>query len=232
MENFIIPRRGRPATSKYRNENGTPKKYQWYCVILYPAEHVGHDAILRYVRSFAPSYAFVTHDRDKDDKGNIKKTHVHLLFRHIVQCTYEVAQEYYRPFLDEYVDFLQPCSSWQSYALYLPHCTPECLMDREHKPLYGLDEITYSKDFKSIYNFMQNDNFVQFQEHEFIAKLLLAYGCIHMAEVYSVLNHYHINTSLTSYELTQICYSNLSLRKLDKSLFENLSEAQREEILC
>lgn len=230
MSTYIIPRRGRPPKSKYRNDNGTPKKHQWYCIVLYPLENVGHEAILQYVRNFCLEYAFVTHDRDVDDEGNIKKPHTHLLFRHIVQCTFEVAQEYYRPFLEDFIDFLQPCTSWQSYALYLPHCTPECFADREHKPLYGLDEITYSKGFRAIYNFMQNQNFVQFGEHEVISKILLAYRCMHMAEVYSVLNTLHIQTTLTAYELTQMLYSNLQLFSKDRQKYEDLADALYEEV--
>ncbi len=54
------------------------KRYRSFMIVLYPDDETHVNALL-YVQEFIDKYAFILHDKDYNEKGEIKKAHYHVI---------------------------------------------------------------------------------------------------------------------------------------------------------
>lgn len=87
------------------------------CGIIYPFEDESHKFAYSLLCENKYKSVFIVHDRDYDDDGNLKKSHVHFLIKfQNARSLDSVAKE-----MQIDVNYLQKCSSFNSYATYLIH---------------------------------------------------------------------------------------------------------------
>ncbi len=101
-----------------------------YCAVLYPQEDNTHANALEYISSHFQS-CYITHDRDTDEDGEIKKAHVHAVMT-FKNARYQksVASE-----LGIEANYLEKVSNLDSYLLYLVH------YDEPDKFQYSIDDV-------------------------------------------------------------------------------------------
>lgn len=87
--------RNKNASKQYQEVNSSKekeekenklKKYSWFELILYPQDNeTNHNAdLLNFIvknKYLYPRKIYITHDRDVDENGEIKKSHVHLILK-------------------------------------------------------------------------------------------------------------------------------------------------------
>ena len=54
---------------------------KYFCGILYPDEDPSHLFALQFMRESKANFCYITHDRDLDDNGDLKKSHVHYIIK-------------------------------------------------------------------------------------------------------------------------------------------------------
>lgn len=106
------------------------KKARNMCAVLYPLEDETHAYALKYIKSNF-EYACVTHDRDVEEDGSEKKSHVHVMWR-FPQARYidAVAKE-----LTITENYIRQCGSLEKYGRYLIHA------DDPDKTQYEFSEV-------------------------------------------------------------------------------------------
>lgn len=87
------------------------------CGVIYPFEDESHKFAYSLLCENKYKCIFIVHDRDYDEEGKLKKPHVHFLIRfQNARSLDSVANE-----MKIEVNYLQKCSSFNSYATYLIH---------------------------------------------------------------------------------------------------------------
>lgn len=110
------------------------KQDRKFCGILYPdAEDYDYKDVLEAIEAYFTEWAWILHDKDVDENGEIKKPHIHFvgLMRGPLKIS-TVASRIGLP--DNYIRF---ADKWKSVVRYLVHDTP----DSEEKYQYTLDEV-------------------------------------------------------------------------------------------
>ena len=132
-------------------------KSEKYTISLY-LDNNDDKRILEYIKlNF--NYAYIVHDRDINEDGEIKKEHCHVMFifenaREINSVAKELNIETYR---------IENVKSIKYMARYLIH------LDQPEKAQYKYDEITTNiKDFKKHFNTSTNENEEMLKIFEFI----------------------------------------------------------------
>lgn len=109
-----------------------------FCLELYPdAENYDCETVLGNVESVA-EYAYILHDKDTNDEGELKKPHYHVCIRYKnPRKISTVARAMGIP--ENYVQF---CNNWKSSLKYLIHDTK----DSRGKFQYSVSEIVTNND--------------------------------------------------------------------------------------
>lgn len=130
-----------------------------FAVVLYPLEDEKHERVFRYIINHERLYSpvWITHDKDIDEDGNPKKSHVHMLCRMPTRTSLSG----FLKSLSNYISFAEPVHNLYSYLLYMVHDTLEADADGKHS--YPIDCL--HGDSKLISKvFGQNPYFVQLGE--------------------------------------------------------------------
>lgn len=56
------------------------KRYRSFMLVLYPDDETHQDTLL-YIQEFIDNYAFILHDKDFNENGEIKKAHYHVVIK-------------------------------------------------------------------------------------------------------------------------------------------------------
>ncbi len=107
------------------------KRYRSFMTILYPEDET-HECALQYIEEFYSEYAYILHDKDIDEKGEIKKPHYHVIIKVKNAMTISaLAKE-----LKIGENYITPTKKHIIHGLrYLVHA------DDEDKYQYSLDEV-------------------------------------------------------------------------------------------
>lgn len=100
----------------------------YWCLVLYPGEDPKHRIALDYIQ-FNYSYAFIKHDKDTTDTGELKKEHYHVIIRfNNYRWRNAVAEE-----LGITPNYLEKCRNLEKSLKYLIH------FDNENKYQYDIN---------------------------------------------------------------------------------------------
>lgn len=130
-----------------------------FAIVLYPDEDIKHERVFRYIvnheRLFNP--VWIVHDKDFQDDGSPKKSHVHMFCHMPKQTTISG----FLKCLSNYIDYAEPVHNDFSYLMYMIHDTLSADSDGKH--LYDLSELHGNPKLISKV-FGQNPYFVQLGE--------------------------------------------------------------------
>lgn len=119
-----------------------------------------HDVILKHDKQIK-AYAFIEHDRDCDDNGEIKPRHIHILLRLIQARTVADICNWFSGYFDDKgigINTLgQEMHDISSSYLYLTHSTPQSL--EEGKYQYSTNDIfTNDREYFEKASYNDEDN--------------------------------------------------------------------------
>lgn len=227
-------------------------KREWFTAMLYP-EDPKHEAMLTYLKSRVPQYAYILHDRDPitqydvdnhpwcektqtgyktDDIGKFKKPHWHVVWKHWSSVRLSTVRDLFCCWCTD--DKIKACTDRVSYIYYWTHDDPKSRFlgkapyTWEEIHIHGAGLISDTRQIR------QNENFVQFEEHYRISELLTTSNAYTLNEAYRLFVENQIQTTLTSYELTQIvrdlqfCRKDTAWKKLDEA--ETLNRKMYEKL--
>ncbi len=105
-------------------------KTRKFCILLYPDEDKTHHSALEFIK-LNYDYAYIIHDKDKDEKGNIKKSHTHVILS-FTSAKYNtaLAKE-----LNISLNYIQRCRSLENALEYLIH------FNEENKFQYDIENV-------------------------------------------------------------------------------------------
>lgn len=102
----------------------------YWCLILYPNEDLSHKKALDFIIDNY-SYAYILHDRDLLDNGELKKSHIHVVLKFInYRWRNAIAEE-----LGITPNYLEKCRNLENALKYLIH------FNNEEKCQYDLEEV-------------------------------------------------------------------------------------------
>ena len=105
------------------------KKFRSFAGTLYPdSESYDCETLLSTIRSKFIDWAYILHDKDVDDKGELKKPHIHWVGRATPRCLSVVSN-----FLGLPENDIEICKSFDNMVMYLIH-------------LNDIDKFQYSPD--------------------------------------------------------------------------------------
>lgn len=105
------------STTKDRGE-GQDRKFVF---VLYPdAEDYNCEEVLRKVEAVA-EYAYILHDKDTDDEGEVKKPHYHVCIRYKNSRTIKTTANA----MGISPNYIQRCKNWKASVKYLIHDTKD-----------------------------------------------------------------------------------------------------------
>lgn len=144
------------------NEN-KPKKTirgSWFSFILYPQDNDQnfHRNVLEYIQEcplLFDKWLYVTHNRDKNENGDLIKSHVHLLFHTTEPYTRHGLEKFFAMQVD--LSKIEIIHNYKSYVLYMAHQT--YASDCDGKEKYNYDEFYGTPQLKSLLR--QNSSFVE-----------------------------------------------------------------------
>lgn len=100
-------------------------------------------------------YAYIKHDKDYNENGEIKKSHYHLYVKLYKKKTIGGVFNIVCRHFNINANLIEPIDNTFRFIRYLSH------IDEEDKHIYNLDEITCNFDLSIYYNLKErNDNFV------------------------------------------------------------------------
>lgn len=86
-------------------------------LLLYPNEDKSHQKALQYIEQHFNSYAYICHDRDKDNQGELKKSHTHIVLQfNNAKWKNSLAEE-----LNITSNYIEKSRSLEKSLLYLIH---------------------------------------------------------------------------------------------------------------
>lgn len=120
-----------------------PEKYTCYFTcMLYVNEDPKHDAMFIWLKNHYDCM-YIIHDKDIDEQGNLKKSHMHLVYK-TPQRSRSSSQI---KFFGGWINHIEAVGDIFSLGLYFIHDTPDSM----NKYRYSWDEIVFCGDtFKSI----------------------------------------------------------------------------------
>lgn len=114
------------------NKKVSNERSIYWLLILYPDEDITHQQALQYIQSHF-SYAYILHDKDKDEKGNIKKPHYHVIIKfNNYRWKKSISEE-----LKILPNYLQKCNNLESSLKYLIHFNEEDKTHYEVSQVHG-----------------------------------------------------------------------------------------------
>lgn len=110
------------------------KQDRKFCGILYPdAEDYDYKEVLEVIESYFSEWAWILHDKDCGESGELKKPHIH--FIGLLPGPVRISTVSSRIGLPE--NYIRFADKWKSVVRYLLHDTP----DSEEKYHYGVEEV-------------------------------------------------------------------------------------------
>lgn len=149
-------------------------KYNWFELILYPQDNEqNHNAdVLRYVSTNKYQYEkciYITHDKDKKDNGESKKSHVHCIIKTSERITLSQLKNrlVYLTYIPHHTENqIRPITEGLSEALlYLLHETFKAR--QENKTIYSKDELKGDSELINEIS-IQNRNYIQNEIYQLI----------------------------------------------------------------
>lgn len=120
------------------------------CLLLYPDEDISHKKALEYIK-LNYDHAYIVHDKDKDEEGNLKKKHTHVVISlPNAKWNTSLSEEIGVP-----VNYIERCKSFDNALEYLIH------FNDDSKFQYDISEVkgTLTKKlFKIINNYDKDEN--------------------------------------------------------------------------
>lgn len=114
--------------------NKRKARYYYFAMILYVDEDIRHQKVFDYI-SANYSYAYILHDSDVDDNGEIKKSHIHLVYKSLSQSTEKSQLESF----GGYISHVEGINNILSYYKYLTHTDFKSQIEEKH--VYKLTDI-------------------------------------------------------------------------------------------
>lgn len=106
------------------------RAYNWL-LVLYPYEDNSHQVALDYIQFHYDNYAYITHDKDITDTGELKKKHVHVVIKFDTQrWRNAIAEE-----LNILPNYIEKCNNLDTSLKYLIH------FDNQDKAQYDIDSV-------------------------------------------------------------------------------------------
>lgn len=116
-----------------------------FCLLLYPLEDETHAKALEFIK-LNYDYALIEHNKDVNDKGELKKTHTHIVVSFPnAKWNTAVAEELGIP-----VNYMEKCRSFDNALEYLIHFND----DTKHQ--YSIDDVQGNLKSK-LKQIMEND---------------------------------------------------------------------------
>lgn len=151
------PRRSAPAPPSYDTPENSTQRGVAFGAVIYPNEDIRHQNLLDYLNRNDTMFkiVYIVHDKDVEEDGTIKKSHVHLMVK--VKKAQRLSSFY--NFFKVWVDHWEVISSPDSYIMYMLHNTPDSMSKHQ----YDVNEL--QGDRKIITSVVgQNNYFVQLGE--------------------------------------------------------------------
>ena len=158
------------------------EKSRTWNILLYPKEDDTHYQALELIKNKYIDYAYITHDKDTNNKNELKKEHVHLTiqFRN-ARYRNSIALE-----LGISPNYMQKCDSLESSLKYLIH------YNIKDKYQYDLSEVSGNLKFKLEKILETSDISENEKLHMIISYISSYYGFL----TYSAFTNYIITTPL------------------------------------
>lgn len=115
------------------------------CLMLYPEEDLTHKKALGYIKNNY-DYAYIIHDKDFNEVGELKKSHVHV----IVQFQNAKWNTAFAEELEITSNYIQPIRNFENCLEYLIH------YNDENKYQYEIDEVQGNLK-KKLIKYLAND---------------------------------------------------------------------------
>lgn len=132
------------VSSKIKNERSL-----YWNLILYPDEDISHKNALEYIQHHY-SYAYIIHNKDIDQNGELKKPHVHCVIKfNNYRWKNAISEELNIP-----SNYLQKCNNLKSSLEYLIHFNED---DKTH---YNINEVFGDLKIKLEY-YLQDRNITE-----------------------------------------------------------------------
>lgn len=150
--------------------------------VLYPdAENYNCDEVLDRLKLFFPEWAYILHDKDMDEKGELKKPHIHWVGQRSA-CTLDfVASSLEVPEND-----IEYCRKFKRSIRYLVH------KDSLSKYQYEVDEIVTSFDLTKYFDDDYSNNML-----DDIVAFIFSDDCTNFASLYGFCSRKGIQYILT-----------------------------------
>lgn len=184
----------------YENIGSSEKVTYWFAMILYP-ECQEHMKILEYIKSstYKYEYGYILHDKDIDENGELKKPHIHLMYKYPKRVS---AKNQYESFCG-LINHVEPIHDCVSYYDYMLHRRIEDFISEKH--LYDDSEMITSDNFTK--------KCIGKTSKTSLSKSLILYNYVRECngDLYSVINYAIENDLYDVYEKIQ--YSIIALSK-------------------
>ena len=122
-----------------------------FCLLLYTSEDESHIKALEYIKNNYENYAFIIHDKDLNNDGELKKPHTHIVLEfNNARWSSSIAEE-----LGILPNYLQNCNNFEKALDYLIH------FNDDTKYQYSIDEVKGNLKkqlIKSINSFGKDEN--------------------------------------------------------------------------
>lgn len=101
-----------------------------FCILLYPNEDKTHKKALEYIKNNY-DYAFIMHDKDKNEEGDVKKSHTHVVVSFPnAKWNSALSEE-----LGITMNYIEKCRSLENALEYLIH------FNDDSKEQYDIEEV-------------------------------------------------------------------------------------------
>lgn len=100
---------------------------KWYAFEIYP-ESASVDNAVAFLRPYVDFYAYILHNADLNELGELKKEHIHFMFRSSADTTLETHMRFLK------VSVLVAVADAPAYANYLTHSTPDAMNKHQYPP--------------------------------------------------------------------------------------------------
>ena len=176
------------------------RKTSWFAMILYP-ECEEHMKVLEYIKMSIDvyEYGYILHDKDLDENGELKKPHIHLMYKFPKQAT---AKAQFESFCG-LINHIEPIYDQSSYYQYMLHKRLADIVSGKH--LYDESEMICSDNFSR--------KCIGKTSKSSLNKILILYNYVRECngDLYSVINYAIENDLYDLYEKIQ--YSIIALSK-------------------
>ena len=120
-------------------------KTRTYCMVLYPYEDINHYAVMDKLETGGYMYLAIDHDCDRDDDGELLKSHTHVYLR-------LKSPRFRKPLADELglpENYLEECRNSKAFMQYMVHDGFPDKYQYDHDKVYGSLKHEFNKIFIS-----------------------------------------------------------------------------------